>query len=218
MRCVVTAGPTYEPLDQVRRLTNLSTGRLGSELVNHLSSRGHEVTLLIGQQATYRGERRAARVTTVTTAEHLAQHLQEVAASGSFDAVFHAAAVGDFRVGQVFSRQPNGELRALASGKFSTREGPLLAELVPTAKIISQLRTWFPNALLVGWKYEVEGDRQAVLELGRRQVAENRTNACVLNGPAYGPGFGLLRKVGGCVHLGEAGKLYEALERLMVGA
>src|SRR5262245_43495699 len=57
MKCIVTAGPTYEPLDKVRRLTNLSTGRLGSELVNHLADCGHEVTLLIGQQATWRGDR-----------------------------------------------------------------------------------------------------------------------------------------------------------------
>src|ERR1039458_3880990 len=67
MHCIVTAGPTYEPLDEVRRLTNFSTGRLGSELVNFLAARGHEVTLLIGEQATWRGERHARRVETFTT-------------------------------------------------------------------------------------------------------------------------------------------------------
>jgi phosphopantothenate---cysteine ligase (CTP) len=67
MNCVVTAGPTYEPPDQVRRLTNFSTGRLGSELVNFPAARGHEVALLIGQQATYRGERHARRVATFST-------------------------------------------------------------------------------------------------------------------------------------------------------
>ena len=45
MNCIVTAGPTYEPLDEVRRLTNSSTGRLGSELANYLTARGHRVTL-----------------------------------------------------------------------------------------------------------------------------------------------------------------------------
>jgi hypothetical protein len=49
MRCIVTAGPTFEPLDQVRRLTNHSTGRLGSELTHYLAECGHELTLLIGQ-------------------------------------------------------------------------------------------------------------------------------------------------------------------------
>ena len=53
MNCIVTAGPTCEPLDEVRRLTNFSTGRLGTELANFLAARGHKVTLLVGEQATY---------------------------------------------------------------------------------------------------------------------------------------------------------------------
>ena len=40
MKCIVTAGPTYEPLDKVRRLTNFSTGQLGTELANHLAGQG----------------------------------------------------------------------------------------------------------------------------------------------------------------------------------
>ena len=47
MNCIVTAGPTYEPLDDVRRLTNFSTGRLGTELANFLAARGHTVILLV---------------------------------------------------------------------------------------------------------------------------------------------------------------------------
>ena len=62
MNCLVTAGPTYEALDEVRRLTNFSTGRLGSELASFLAGHGHHVTLLIGQQATWRGERGAQKV------------------------------------------------------------------------------------------------------------------------------------------------------------
>ena len=45
MNCIVTAGPTFEPLDQVRRLTNMSTGRLGTELANFLTAQGHTVGL-----------------------------------------------------------------------------------------------------------------------------------------------------------------------------
>src|SRR5882762_7581270 len=90
MRCIVTAGPTYEPLDDVRRLTNFSTGRLGSELATFLSARGHEVILLIGQQATFRGDRQAARVETFTTTTNLRDRLQALG-DGSAGAVFHAA-------------------------------------------------------------------------------------------------------------------------------
>src|SRR5580765_8664705 len=136
MKCVVTAGPTYEPLDNVRRLTNFSTGRLGSELVNFLTARGHEVTLLVGQQATYRGERNAHAVQTFTTTTDLRDRLHALGKQG-MGAVFHAAAVSDFTFGKVWVRSPEGALSEIKSGKLSTRQGALLAELVPTPKIVA---------------------------------------------------------------------------------
>jgi phosphopantothenoylcysteine decarboxylase/phosphopantothenate--cysteine ligase len=214
MNCIVTAGPTYEPLDEVRRLTNFSTGRLGSELVNFLADCGHNVTLLIGQQASFRGERCAQRVETFTTTDDLRLRLQALSAE-TVHAVFHAAAVSDFTFGQVWHRSTQGELNAVKSGKLSTRAGPLLVELVPTAKIISELRGWFSQACLVGWKYEVDGDRSSVIAMCEKQIAENNTNACVANGRAYGDGFGLVTGKGKCEHLETMVALFTALEKLI---
>src|SRR5256885_15863055 len=100
MHCVVTAGPSYEPLDEVRRLTNFSTGRLGSELGNFLAARGHQVTLLLGEQATYRGERHAQRIEIFATTADLHERLQALSTQ-SVAAVFHSAAVSDFSFGQI---------------------------------------------------------------------------------------------------------------------
>lgn len=211
MRCIVTAGPTCEPLDKVRRLTNFSSGRLGSELAAFLTGRGHDVTLLIGQQATWRGERRAARVETFTTTASLRERLSQLAAP-DIGAVFHAAAVSDFAFGKVWLRTPGGELTEAASGKFSTRQGTLLAELVPTPKVIASLRGWFSAARLIGWKYEVDGGREEAIGLGRRQIAECHTDLCVVNGPAYGVGFGLVEPGGACRHVADAAALFAALE------
>ena len=213
MRCIVTAGPTFEPLDQVRRLTNHSTGRLGSELTNYLAEQEHEVTLLIGQQATWRGERDPARVETFTTTDNLRLRLRALADEG-WDAVFHAAAVSDFTFGKAFMRGTNGELHEVQSGKLSTRGEPLLVELVPTAKIISELRGWFPRATIIGWKYEVDGAREEVIEKASRQIFENQTDACVANGPAYGDGFGLVTP-DGCQPMENGAALYRALEEFI---
>ncbi|HEY5914891.1 MAG TPA: phosphopantothenoylcysteine decarboxylase [Verrucomicrobiae bacterium] len=215
MRCIVTAGPTHEPLDNVRRLTNLSTGRLGSELAHYLTERGHDVTLLIGQQATYRGAYRAAHIGTFGTTASLREHLKTMSQS-SIDAVFHAAAVSDFAFGKIWSRSTDGRLAEVHAGKLTTRHGTLLAELIPTPKIISELRDWFPRAVLVGWKYEVDGDRAGVLQLAQRQISDCRTNACVANGRAYGPGFGLVTPDSDCLDLPAPAALYEALGRLLM--
>ena len=214
MHCIVTAGPTYEPLDDVRRLTNFSTGRLGSELATFLTARGHETTLLIGQQASYRGERQARKVETFTTTANLRDRLRALAGQ-PVDAVLHAAAVSDFAFGKVWRRSPEGALTEVHAGKISTREGTLLAELTPTPKLIADLRQWFPQARLVGWKYEVEGGRARAIHLAERQIAECRTDACVANGPAYGAGFCLVRTGGEFIHLPDTKALFPALEEFI---
>ena len=210
MNCIVTAGPTFEPLDDVRRLTNFSTGRLGTELANFLTARGHRVTLLVGEGATYAGERRAAVVKTFSTTTDLRAQLK--AFSGKkVDAIFHAAAVSDFAFGRIFAARKNGEFTALAAAKkISTRQGALLAELVPTPKIIAELRAWFPAAKIAGWKFAAAGGRATALRAARAQLADCGTDFCVANGPAYGQGFNLVTATGG-KHFATAKKLFSAL-------
>lgn len=216
MKCIVTAGPAYEELDEVRRLTNFSTGALGTELANFLVGRGHEVELLRGHYSTCQIELKAQRTQVFTTAADLRRRLQKLR-SRKPAAVFHAAAVSDFTFGKIWSRAADGGLKEIKSPKFSTHGGPVLAELVPAPKIISKLRGWFPGAQLVGWKYELEGSRAHAVARGAEQVADNKTDACVINGRAYGAGFGLLTGSGKCRHLPDKNGLFDALERLLTG-
>jgi phosphopantothenate---cysteine ligase (CTP) len=217
LKCIVTAGPTFEELDEVRRLTNFSTGALGTELANFLTERGHEVELLRGQGATCRLEPKALRVQAFTTTADLRRRLQELGGGGA-GAVFHAAAVSDFTFGKIWERASDGGLREIHASKISTRGGNILAELTPTPKIIADLRAWFPTAFLVGWKYELESDRAQAIARASRQLEYNRTDACVVNGRAYGDGFGLVTPPGRCRHLGDRKLLFDALEKLMGGS
>lgn len=214
MRCVVTAGPTYERLDDVRRLTNFSTGRLGIELAAFLQAKGHEAILLVGEQATWPGERRASKVQVFTTTQDLLDRFSSLAGSG-VGAIFHAAAVSDFTFGKVLERTISGELREITEGKVSTRQGTLLAELVPTPKVISRLRGLYPTARIVGWKFEVDGDQTSVLAKARQQIIENRTDACVANGRAYGEGFGVVAVTGECRHAADRESLFTQLEAMI---
>jgi phosphopantothenate---cysteine ligase (CTP) len=212
MNCLVTAGPTFEPLDRVRRLTNFSTGRLGSGLASYLTAHGHDVTLLLGEQATHGGEARARLVQKFTTTADLRAQLEKLAETGA-NAVFHAAAVSDFSFGKVWLRSAAGALTEVTSGKYSTRQGTLVTELVPTPKIIGDLRGWFPEAKIVGWKFEVDGDHAGVIQKAEDQLTDCDTDACVANGPAYGSGFGLVTGVDHCTHLKDSAALFAALEK-----
>lgn len=209
MHCIVTAGPTVEPLDSVRRLTNHSTGTLGTDLANHLAGCGHDVLLLRSRTATATPALHAVTTEAFATAGDLLERFQ-AHATGEPVAIFHAAAVGDFQIGTVFRRDSDGGLVPVHSGKHSTRDGVLLAELRPTPKILAQLRDLYPKAWITGWKYEVDGTRDEVLQRARAQLQSCRSDAVVANGPAYGPGYCWMTNHSQS-HLGDSRELYRLL-------
>ena len=212
MNCIVTAGPTFEPLDDVRRLTNFSTGRLGTELANFLAARGHQVTLLLGEPATWAGASRAQRVKNFSTTADLRAKLESFSRK-KVDAIFHAAAVSDFTFGKIFTRDAAGGLTASKpSKKISTRAGNRFVELVPTPKIIAELRGWFPKTKITGWKFEAEGGRAEALRAAKKQIADCATDFCVANGPAYGKGFNLVSS-DASKHFATMEKLFAVLEK-----
>ena len=211
---IITAGPTFEPLDQVRRLTNHSTGKLGTELATFMASRGFGVTLLRGELATFPPPKENIKVVPFTTTESLADSFKALA-DHPVDAIFHCAAVSDFRFGKIHPKVSNTATNPAQPGKWTTNSGTLMAELVPTTKILPQLRPLFPQAKIIGWKYEVEGNRESAIQKGRQQIETSHTDACVVNGPGYGSGFELLAMENQSKHLESASELYSALLRLI---
>jgi phosphopantothenoylcysteine synthetase/decarboxylase len=179
-----------------------------------LAEAGHEVELLSGYYSTCPPAAKAQGRQTFTTTEDLRRRLASLA-SPEVGAVFHAAAVSDFTFGKIWERLATGELRQVASGKIPTRVEGLLAELKPTGKIIAELRGWFPKARLTGWKYELEGDRIQAVARGGRQIEESGTDACVVNGLAYGKGFGLVTRDGVLKDLADREALHAALEGIL---
>jgi len=197
MKIIVTCGPSYEPIDEVRRITNFSTGELGTRLARALARAGHDVVCFKGVAATTKESADPARVVPFTTNDDLAAQLRALDGRGEIGAVFHAAALADFKI----------EWAHAGQRKISSRAGAVTLTLVPSNKVISELRGLFPAAQLVGWKYELDGTRAEVLAKAERQLAENRTDVCVLNGVAYGRGFGACAAGQPPVHLADAAAL-----------
>ncbi len=188
MKVLVTAGPAYEPIDAVRRLTNFSTGELGVLLANQLARSGFEVFCLRGAAATYAGALENCRHQPFSTNEDLLGQLVALSRAHEIDAVFHTAALCDFKVTRVEDAQGKS---CDATSKIDSRSGALTIHLEAAPKVIGELRKLFPRATLVGWKYELNGGRMDALGRAWRQVEMNRTDACVLNGQAWGTGFAL---------------------------
>jgi phosphopantothenoylcysteine decarboxylase/phosphopantothenate--cysteine ligase len=141
-RILVTSGGTAEPIDGVRLLTNASTGRTGAGLAAHFVRCGHEVVLLRSRDSAAAPPGCAAEA--FFTFAELDAALTRWLGAQAFDAVVHAAAVGDFRVGAV-SR--DGVAQPAGSAKLDSHH-PLRLDLLPNPKLVESLRARSRNPAL----------------------------------------------------------------------
>ena len=181
MKVVITGGPSSEPIDDVRLITNTSTGELGVILAKAFWQSGHEVSLFLGRLSQFR----VPQAVHFDRNEDLLRLLEEMDERKSVDVVLHAAALADFQVVAVRAGNIDVGLK-----KIGSEHEILSVELAQKPKVIAGLRDLFPNALIIGWKLELEGSRDDLIHEAIRQVKKNRTDACVINGRAFGQGFG----------------------------
>ncbi len=178
---VVTCGPAFEPIDEVRCLTNHSSGELGTHLCEALRDGGFEVLCLRGTMATFRQPERV-KIRQFGTNSELDALLGDL--PDPPQAIFHVAALCDYE----FAGLDGAE----SARKISSSADSLTLHFRAAKKLLPTFRDRFPDALLVGWKFEADGSRGDALARGEKQMATCLTDACVVNGPAYGAGFGFL--------------------------
>ncbi len=99
LHVLITAGPTQEPLDPVRFLTNHSTGKMGYGFAHEAAALGATVTLISGPVSLPEPSEPAIETVHVTTARQMFEAVQQ--AYESADIIVMTAAVGDFRVSEV---------------------------------------------------------------------------------------------------------------------
>jgi phosphopantothenoylcysteine decarboxylase/phosphopantothenate--cysteine ligase len=150
-RVVVTAGPTWEPIDPVRFIGNRSTGKMGFAVAAEALGRGADVALVVGPGTGTPPE--GATITHVTTAEEMRAAVLEAAPEA--DVVVMAAAVADFRP------------EAVADAKIKRERGAPEIRLVPTPDILAELAALPDGPILVAFAAEtddVEGSGRGKLE------------------------------------------------------
>ncbi len=169
---LVTAGPTQEPLDPVRVLTNRSTGTMGYALARAAAERGGDVTLVSGPTSLSPPE--GVEVIRIETAEEMHDAVQ--ARRDDADVVFMAAAVADYTPADP------------SSTKRKKDENDLVLHLRRTPDILKTVgENRHPNQVLVGFALETDDG----LENATRKLEEKALDWIVLNNPTEeGAGFG----------------------------
>ena len=178
---LVTAGPTREPADPVRFLSNGSTGTMGFEIAAAAARRGASVTLIAGPVAlaTPAG---VARADVETADEMLAAAL----AHADADLIVAAAAVSDYAPADV------------SADKFAKMDGDLTMRLRRTPDVLAALgERRRPGQTLVGFALEThDGEAHARAKLARKHLDWIALNAAGTPGEGFGTGTNRLTLLG----------------------
>lgn len=178
VRILVTAGPTQEPVDPVRYLTNHSSGRMGYAIARAAAWRGAEVTLVSGPTAL----KKPAYVETVDVVTAQEMFGAVTGRAGEQDVIIKAAAVADYRPAEV------------ADGKIKKGAGEgLTLELRRTDDILAYLGEHKrPGQILCGFSMETEN----LIENSRKKLLKKNLDMVAANSLRQeGAGFGVSTNV-----------------------
>lgn len=170
-KILVTAGPTQEPIDPVRYLTNHSSGKMGYAIAKVCSMRGAEVTLVSGKTAIK--PPLFVDVVPVTTAREMYEAV--TGRSDRQDIVIKAAAVADYRP------------KTISEQKVKKTDGELSIEMERTDDILKYLGEHKrANQFLCGFSMETEH----MLENSRKKLKKKNLDMIVANNvKVEGAGF-----------------------------
>ncbi|MBI1341385.1 MAG: bifunctional phosphopantothenoylcysteine decarboxylase/phosphopantothenate--cysteine ligase CoaBC [Terrimonas sp.] len=171
-KALVTAGPTYEPIDPVRFIGNHSSGKMGYALAEELHRRGAEVTLIMGP-STIQDTGSGIRFIKVRTAEEMYEASLEN--FGDVDIAILSAAVADYTP------------VVKADEKIKKKDERFTLELMKTKDILKSLGDIKQKQVLVGFALETHNERAYALE----KLEKKNADMIVLNSlNDEGAGFG----------------------------
>ncbi len=149
-KILITSGGTQEPIDAVRVLTNLSTGKTGARIAEQMLARGFDVTYL--HATTAKMPEIFCRQIPFTSFADIENKIQQILKTENFDAVIHAAAVSDFTNANPFAE------------KISSDQD-LTIHLKRNPKIVNQLRAWSKNknCKIIAFKMTANANQESKL-------------------------------------------------------
>jgi phosphopantothenoylcysteine synthetase/decarboxylase len=227
MNVLVTAGNTLVPIDRVRCITNIFTGRTGAAIALAARRRGHTVTLLTShpEAAAELGEVPPSdgwAVQRYRTFDDLHREMSRHILRGGLHAVIHCAAVSDYRAAGIYAPAPGTHFHpsdgqwtsdvpeppALidrAAGKVKSDEPELWLRLVRAPKLIDLVRAdWGFTGVLVKFKLEVGVSDEHLLSVAEASRRHSQADLMVAN---------TLEEAGVWALLGPLSGRYEKVDR-----
>ena len=208
-KILITAGPTNEYVDEVMKITNMSTGRLGVELTRNFLNNDCFVTLICTRSVARGGlyekyglvDKVNLKTVQIETTEDMYKALENESKE-KYDLVIHASAVGDYKPEFSFRMEDlakeiceikdksyesilevltNPKCKVNDDTKISSYEKHLTVKLTLTTKLISRLKGWFPDSILVGFKLLENVTKEHIIEVAKKLCVKNDMDYIIAN-------------------------------------
>lgn len=202
---IITAGGTSERIDDVRMISNFSSGRLGLAVARAFLEAGamkiEKIYYLCDRNTNAPTDDRV-EVIRVMGVQGLLEALEQLLTTKKIDAVIHAMAVSDYTVKEVTTLsairsggEPGGDSREnsggdsgkpssgeiSAEGKISSEIDDLVIVLKRTPKVIGEIKKLQEDTILVGFKLLTGVKREVLIETGHKLLQKNRCSMVLAN-------------------------------------
>lgn len=200
MKIVITAGGTSERIDDVRTITNSSTGSLGFAIGNAFiaEEKVEKIYYLHGKRAVW-PEHEKIEPIEIGGVMDLKENITRVLTEDKIDAVIHAMAVSDYMVHQVttldklMGTEDPDHAQDLTGNKISSDIDDLIIHMKRSPKVISCIKEVSPESILVGFKLLSGVPHEELIDVGYRLLQKNNCDFVMAND---------LREIGNGFHKG----------------
>lgn len=187
---IITAGGTSEKIDEVRVISNFSSGRLGLAVADAFlesQSAGVGKIYYLCDRNTIVPSDKRIEVVRVMGVQGLLEALKDLLTTEKIDAVIHAMAVSDYTVkmvttlGAVRAGEENNPEKQLTDGKISSEiEDPVII-LEKTPKAIGEIKKLQPSTVLVGFKLLTDVPVDVLIQTGYGLLQKNGCDMVLAN-------------------------------------
>ena len=195
---VITAGGTSEPIDNVRKITNSSSGKLGCVIAEEiLKLENLDKIYYICSKSSYKPTSDKVKVVEIVSTSDLKENVEEILVNENIDYFIHSMAVSDYTIDYVTTasrlaktidsseystetaiRNNNDNI---TDTKISSYEDNLIIKLKPTPKIINIIKNISPNTYLVGFKLLDNVSDEELISVACKLKVKNKCDLVVAN-------------------------------------
>lgn len=194
-KIIITAGGTSEKIDNVRKITNSGTGKLGLAIANHLSPKDVMIYYVCSKNAVRPSNMANVKVIEIEGTKDLKQTIETLLTTEKIDYFIHSMAVSDYTTDYVTtieriksSLQSKDDIdealknvQTITGSKISSSEDNLVIVLKPTPKIISIIKTLSPETYLVGFKLLDNVSKEHLIAVATKLRDKNHCDLVVAN-------------------------------------